>query len=130
MRLRKPSPAMLVALVALFVALGGAHTRRFGLAASRSATTASGQWTFVTRRCGRSTWSNNSVRGNHVLRDSLTGGDINETRLGPVPFAANAASAVNAAMAERCGERGLKSGATIRTFNYRPWTCRRAQRPY
>ena len=39
--------------------------------------------------------------GNHVLRDSLTGGDINETRLGPVPFAANAASAVNAAMAER-----------------------------
>jgi hypothetical protein len=82
---------MLVALVALFLSLGGVS---YGVATG-----------FIDGReiknnaVGTKDLKNNDVRGRDVRNNSLTGADVRESRLGKVPSAANADNAANAAKA-------------------------------
>jgi hypothetical protein len=70
----RPSPAMVVALIALFVALGGS-----GYAAVQ--------------------FKKNSIPGKALKRNSVTGKQVRESSLGTVKRARNATSAANAANA-------------------------------
>jgi hypothetical protein len=103
---RLPSPAMVVALIALFVALGG----------SAYALVITGKQI-----------KNGSITGKDVKRNSLTGRQIRESRLGPVPRAAvaNGLSPSGLAKATATGyaalrehSPGFQSGSTtILTLN-------------
>lgn len=79
MRPRKPSPAMLVALLALFIALGGSSYA-------------------ISQISGRQL-KNRSVPAKKLKLNSLTGKEIRESRLGLVRRAMRAASADRAATA-------------------------------
>jgi hypothetical protein len=81
--IRRPSASMVVALVALFAALGGT-----GYAAA----TLSGR--DIQRR---------SIPANRVIPNALGGGQINESKLGVVPAARQALSAQTAASATTAG---------------------------
>jgi len=81
--IRRPSASMIVALVALFAALGGT-----GYAAATL--------------CGRDI-QRRSIPGNRVINNALGGGQINESRLGVVPAARQALSAQTAASATTAG---------------------------
>ena len=70
MRLQRPSPAMVVALIALFVALAGS---------GYAAVTINGK-----------NLKNRSVAGKKLMRNTVGGTEVNESRLGRVPSAANA----------------------------------------
>jgi len=100
-RLHLPSPAMLVALVALFLSLGGVS---YGVATG-----------FIDSRelknnaVSTKDLRNNDIRGRDVRANTLTGSDINESRLGKVPSAANADTAANATQLG-----GTAAGAYIR----------------
>jgi hypothetical protein len=89
MKLSRPSPAMIVALIALFAALTG------------SAYAALGKNTVGTKQLKQKAvttgkLANNAVNGAKVANGSLTGEDINLNALGTVPNANSAASAGNA----------------------------------
>lgn len=84
---RRPSPALVISVLALFVALGGT-----GYAASQI----NGKSLKNNSVPGKKL-KNGSVTGGKVKSDSLTGGQINESSLGTVPSSTNAAHATNAA---------------------------------
>lgn len=114
----RPSPAMAVALTALFVSLGGVS---YGVATG----------SIDSREIKNSTIGNQDVRNNNlrgadvrtgtlrgsdVAANTLTGLDINESRLGTVPNAAQADNATNAANATNAGAlAGLGPGAFERS---------------
>lgn len=81
--IRRPSASLVVAIVALFAALGGT-----GYAAA----TISGR--DIQKR---------SIPANRVVPNALTGNQINESRLGPVPVAQQALTAQTAASATNAG---------------------------
>ena len=72
-RISRPSPALIVAIVALFMALGGT---------SYAALKITGK-----ARSGR---RNRSLGGNEMKKNTLDGDEINESALGTVPKAADA----------------------------------------
>jgi hypothetical protein len=96
----RPSPAMGVALLALFISLGGVS---YGVA---------------TGSIDSREIKNNTVRGKDVRNNSLRGADVRESSLGKVPSAASAdtaataASATNAANADTLD--GLDSAALLK----------------
>ena len=90
--IRRPSASMIVALVALFAALGGT-----GYAAA----TLSGR--DIQKR---------SIPANRVISNSLGGGQINESKLGPVPTAQQALSAQTAASATHAAQADTADNAT------------------
>lgn len=81
--IRRPSAALVVAIVALFAALGGT-----GYAAA----TLSGR-----------DIQKKSIPGNRVMQNALAGGQINESKLGVVPAASRALTAQTAASATTAG---------------------------
>lgn len=83
-----PSPAMVVACLALLVALGGTSYAAIKLPAN----------SVGTKQLKRS-----AVTGVKVKRNTLTGTQINESRLGRVPSAATAGSASTATTATTAG---------------------------
>jgi hypothetical protein len=86
---RLPSPAMVVACIALAVALGGTSYAAIRLPANS---------------VGTKQLKRGAVTGVKVKSNTLTGRQINEARLGRVPSAANATTAdiaTNAANADR-----------------------------
>jgi hypothetical protein len=90
--IRRPSASMIVALVALFAALGGT-----GYAAA----TLSGR--DIQKR---------SIPANRVVNNSLGGGQINESKLGPVPVAQQALTAQTAASATHAAQADSADSAT------------------
>src|ERR671937_362776 len=92
LRPRLPSPAMVVAIIALVVALGGSAY------AARVVITKPGQLgkNVVTAKQIKK----NAITGAKVKDDSLTGADINEGTLGAVPNATHAANADHAGVAD------------------------------
>jgi len=90
--IRRPSASMIVALVALFAALGGT-----GYAAA----TLSGR--SIQKR---------SIPANRVVDNALGGGQINESKLGPVPVAQQALTAQTAASATNAGHATSADSAT------------------
>lgn len=89
LRFRLPSPAMAVALLALFVALGGSSYAALKIN--------SGQ--IVNNSVRSKDLRNNDVRSRDVRNNGLTGTDVNEDTLGTVPNANTAGSAGTAASA-------------------------------
>ncbi len=89
MKLGRPSPAMIVALIALFAALTGSAYAALG-----KNTVGSKQLKAKSVSTGK--LANNAVTGVKVANGSLTGEDINLAALGTVPAATSAASAGNA----------------------------------
>lgn len=87
----RPSPAMVVAVLALFIALGGIS---YGVA---------------TGSIDSREIKNGSVKGKDVRDDSLTGADVTEASLGRVPAAGAAAEADLARDAQRLGGLGPES---------------------
>jgi len=69
--MRKPAPATIIALVALFVALGGSGYAAVSIS-------------------GKSI-RNRSIAGKKLKKNTLTGTEINESKLGTVPSAGNSA---------------------------------------
>jgi hypothetical protein len=110
-RLRLPSPAMAVALLALFVALGGT-----GYA--------------VTKINGKNL-KDRSVPAKKLKKDQLSGTEINESKLGKVPSAAeadhaaaadnatNATNATNAQTAANATEAAHAASADVATDTQR-----------
>jgi hypothetical protein len=94
--MRTPAPATLIALVALFVAVGGTTYAATSLPANSVGTRQlrSGAVTTRTLHAG-------AVTGSKVAPNSLTGTQINSTTLGTVPSAAHAAAADRATRADR-----------------------------
>lgn len=90
--IRRPSASMIVALVALFAALGGT-----GYAAA----TLSGR--SIQKR---------SIPANRIVSNALGGGQINESKLGPVPTAQQALTAQTAASATHAGQADNADNAT------------------
>lgn len=86
-RSHRPSPALVIAVIALFVALGGT-----GYAAVQI----SGKSLKNNSVPGKKL-KNKTVTGGKVKPNSLTGAQINEGTLGTVPSAASATNALNAA---------------------------------
>jgi hypothetical protein len=86
----RPSPAMIVACIALFVALGGTATAVTYVVSSNSQI---GPGTVSGNKPPTGKHSNiiaGSINGNDVADNSLHGTDINESTLGQVPSAAKA----------------------------------------
>lgn len=88
-RVKRPSPAMVVAVVALVLALTGT-----AFAALGKNSVGSRQLKAQAVTSGKI--ANNAVNGAKVANGSLTGQDINLAALGTVPSATDAASAGNA----------------------------------
>jgi hypothetical protein len=114
-RFRLPSPSMAVALLALFVALGGS---------SYAALKVSGKQ-IVNNSVRSKDLRNNDVRSADVRNNALTGADINEARVGTVPrantanSAATATSATNATKAATADDAnalgGIAPGGYVQT---------------
>ncbi len=85
----RPSPAMIVAIIALIAALSGT-----AFAALGKNTVGSRQLKKKAVKTGKI--ANNAVNGTKVANGSLTGQDINLNALGTVPAATEAAHATNA----------------------------------
>ncbi|HEU4702979.1 MAG TPA: hypothetical protein VFS37_10895 [Conexibacter sp.] len=90
--IRRPSASMIVALVALFAALGGT-----GYAAA----TISGR--DIQKR---------TIRGDRIVNNGLGGKQVNESKLGPVPVAQQALTAQTAASATEASHATSADSAT------------------
>lgn len=88
-RFRLPSPSMAVALLALFVALGGSSYAALKVSSKQ----------IVNNSVRSKDLRNNDVRSADVRNNALTGADINEARVGTVPSAKTATSAATATSA-------------------------------
>lgn len=98
LRLRKPSPAMAVAIAALFVALGGT-----------AAATSFGPFK------GDTIIKKHSLSGNRLKNGTITGTQINLSKLGKVPSAAQADTAGSANTATTANTANTATTATTVT---------------
>jgi hypothetical protein len=92
---RRPSPAMVVALIALFCSLGGVS---YGVARGT---------------IGSSAIKDNSVRSKDVRNNTLTGADVNESKLGQVAHATSADAAAAAGVAGKVFDTYRDSGISL-----------------
>jgi hypothetical protein len=90
-RISRPSPALIVAIIALIVSMGGTGYAAF---------------TLPRNSVGTKQLKNGAVTAAKVKRHSLTGAQINLRKLGPVPTARNAGRALRAGTAAPVGEAG------------------------
>jgi hypothetical protein len=90
LKIRRPSAAMVVALLALFVAMGGS--------------------VYAANKLSGKTIIKNSLPGNRIKKNSVTGTQVKESTLGTVPSATNAASATNATNATNAVNATTASG--------------------
>ena len=88
-RISRPSPAMVVAVIALIAALSGSAYAALGK-------NSVGTRQLKSKAVTSGKIANNAVTGAKVAQGSLTGSDINLTALGTVPNATNATNAGNA----------------------------------
>ena len=90
-RLSRPSPALIVAIIALIVSMGGTGYAAF---------------TLPNNSVGTKQLKNGSVTAAKVKRHSLTGAQINLKKLGTVPAALDAGRALKAGTAAPVGKAG------------------------
>jgi hypothetical protein len=122
---RRPSPSMIVALVALFVALAGTATALPGRARvkkddiSRAAvrsvhikSRAILSKHIKSRAVTRSKIAKRAISSSEVGQDALTGTNIVESSLGTVPTASNATNATNA------GNAATVNGRTVEKMSF------------
>lgn len=102
--IRLPSPAMVVALIALFVSMGGvSYGLATGVIDSREIKNRTIQGKDV---------RNKSLRGNHLKANSVGGGAIKESTLGIVPGSVNAEGIARSAVVNPQGSAIRAKGAT------------------
>src|SRR4051812_39936609 len=89
MKISRPSPAMVIAVIALIAALSGTAYAALGK-------NSVGSRQLKAQAVTTGKIANNAVNSAKVAKGSLTGADINVGALGTVPNAASAASAGNA----------------------------------
>lgn len=99
-RIPRPSPALLVAIVALFMALGGT---------SYAALKITGKNVENSSLTGIDV-KNKSLAEKELKPDTLTGGRIQEATLGTVPSATNADNAINAQTAAKAADADKVGG--------------------
>lgn len=111
-RIQRPSPALVLSLVALFVALGGT-----GYAAVKVNGKNIKKGTVTAKQL-----KNKTITGGKVKNNALTGAQINESKLGTVPSATkadsatsatNAVNATNATNATNAANAGNVSGRQV-----------------
>jgi hypothetical protein len=90
-RTARPSPALVISIIALTISLGGTGYAAFALPAGS---------------VGTKQLKNGSVTAAKVKHKSLTGADINLKKLGTVPAARNAGRALSAGTASPTGTAG------------------------
>jgi hypothetical protein len=125
---RRPSPALVIALIALFVSLSGVA---YGVATGSIDSRELKNNTVRSRDLrnndirtrdlrnnevrGRDL-RNSTVQGRDVALNTLTGDDVNESRLGKVPNAAAADTAGTAGTATSAGNASTVGGLAVRKF--------------
>lgn len=92
----RPSPSMAVALLALFIALGGTG--------------------YAVKRINGKMITNRSITGTKLKKNTVRGTEIRESRLGEVPTAANADRAANAASATNASNADTLDGIDSSRF--------------
>jgi hypothetical protein len=97
----RPSPAMVVACLALGIALGG---------------TSYAAITLPRNSVGTKQLKKNAVTGPKVKNNSLTGADVLESKLAKVPAAKAADTAALATMATTASNANTVGGATVKRF--------------
>jgi hypothetical protein len=107
-RPRRPSPALVISLIALFVAMGGTGYAATQLAKNSVGTKQLKKNAVVSSKIKKnavigSKIKNNAITGSKVKDHSLTGADINLSALGAVPTASHAANADHATSADTVG---------------------------
>lgn len=93
-RIGRPSPATVIALVALVVALGGGTLGAY--AAFRVPLNSVGSRQLKAKAVTGGKIANGAVTGGKIEAEAITGADIRMSALGTVPSAANATNATNA----------------------------------
>jgi len=93
-RLSRPSPALVISLIALIVAMGGTSYAAFRLPAGSVSTRQLANGAVSTAKI-----KNGAVNGSKVAPNSITGANINLGTLGKVPTAGTADTATSAAAA-------------------------------
>ena len=114
----RPSPAMVIALIALVLAMGGVS---YGLATGSVDSREIKNNTIRSKdiRKGQVRTSdvrNNNLSGADILDGSLTGADINEGALGTVPNAGHATNANSASTATNAASAATFAGLSPRRF--------------
>jgi len=104
-RIQRPSPALVVACIALFVALGGV-----GYAAA----TINGA-DIKNKTIAGKKLKNKTVTGGKVKNNTLTGTQVNESKLSKVPSAANADRATSAGTADNAARLDGLAAGSLRT---------------
>ncbi len=112
-RLRRPRPALIVSVVALFVALGGTAYAGFSVPKNSVGTKQLKNDAVTTKKL-----KNGAVTGSKIANNTITGAKINLSKLGTVPSANHANSATSAAAAGSAGNATglagpLASGQTL-----------------
>lgn len=111
-RTRRPSPALVVAIIALIAALGGTAWAASSLPKNSVGTKQLKNGAVTTGKI-----ANNAVNGSKVKNGSLTGADINLEKLGTVPNAGESEKALRAAaLVDSEGKlrtAGCPNGATL-----------------
>jgi hypothetical protein len=116
----RPSPALIVSVIALVVSLGGT-----GYAALRLPRNSVGATQIKRSAVGASELRRNAITSSKVRNHSLTGADIKLSALGTVPSAATAATATTAATAANANAleghpaSDFATGPSIRKIDYR-----------
>jgi hypothetical protein len=105
-RIHRPTPALIVAVVALFMALGGT---------SYAALKITGKNVANSTLTGADV-KNKSLEEKELKPDTLTGSRINEATLGSVPHAINADNAVNAQTAAKAADADKLGGLGATDF--------------
>jgi hypothetical protein len=95
----RPSPALIISLVALFVSLGGVGVAAVTITGKNVKNSSlTGKDIKNSSLTGKDV-KNSSLSGADIKNNSLTGSDVNESKLGKVPNAVHADSADNASHA-------------------------------
>lgn len=102
-RASRPSPALVISIIALFVALGGS-----AYAASKIGTK-----NIKSNAITAAKIKKNAVTSAKIKKDAVTGAKINEATLGAVPTAVNATNSINFS---RYSTTGLKKAALGQTI--------------
>jgi hypothetical protein len=110
-RTHRPSPALVISLVALFVALGGT-----GYAAVHLGKNTVGTRQLKKNAVTSSKVKNGSLTGADIKAGSLSGSSLNLAALGTVPTATNATNAVNATNATNAGTASVSNSIGAVTY--------------
>jgi hypothetical protein len=110
---RRPSPALVISLLALIVAaLGGGQA--FAAAGARISALINGK-----------SIKKNSIPADRIRKNSLTGTQINEAKLAKVPLAGRADQADHAAAADKATSADAAksvNGSSVKTFSFKSTT--------